>query len=87
MWPKPLVVGLIVLLVKDYLRDHNKAKNYGGTTLTPAISKLFEFVIFQLTDSKVQSDNSQFGFKKVLAAQILLLPLEMLRCICCFTRY
>jgi len=84
---KPLVVGLIVPLVKDKLGDHNKAKNYRGTTLTPAISKLFEFVIFQLTDRKVQSDNSQLGFKKALAAQMILLPLEMLCSIRCFTRY
>jgi len=35
-------------------------------------------VILQLSESKLQTDNIQYGFKKALAAQMLFLPLEML---------
>jgi len=34
--------------------------------MTPVISKLFESVILQLTQNKMQTDNLQFGFKKGL---------------------
>jgi len=47
-------------------------------TLTTVISKLFESVILQLTENKLQTNNLQFSFKKALAVQILFLPLEML---------
>jgi len=69
--PEAFGLGLIVPLAKDKLDNHNKAENYKGITLTPLTSKLFESVIFQLTESKLQMDTLQFGFKKALAAQML----------------
>jgi len=50
----------------------------GRLYCTPVISKLFESVI-QLTENKLQTNWwSTFGFKMVLAAQMLYLPLQML---------
>jgi len=77
--PEAFGLGLIVPLVKHKLGDHNKVENYRGITLTPVISKLFESVIFWLTDSKLQTDNLQFGFKKrPWLRRCFFLPLEML---------
>jgi len=56
--------GLIVPLVKDKLADHNKVENYRGMRLTAVISKLSEYVNFQLTESKLQTYSLQFSFLK-----------------------
>jgi len=60
--PEAFGLGLIVPLIKDKFSDHNKVENYRGITLTPVISKLFESVMFQLTEKKLLTDNLQFGF-------------------------
>ena len=60
--PEAFGFGLIAPLVKDKLGDHNKVENYIGITLTPVISKIFESVILQLTENKLQTGDLQFGF-------------------------
>ena len=58
--------GIVVPVVKDRLGDCIKASNYRPITLSPIISKLFEYCILRNCDYLFDSDPLQFGFKRNL---------------------
>lgn len=62
--PDDFGVGVIVPIVKDRFGDICKTDNYRPITLSPVISKIFEYCILHKYDHFLCSDSLQFGFKK-----------------------
>lgn len=56
--------GIIIPLIKNKCGDASSPDNYRAITLIPVISKLFERVILDMSESYLQTDDTQFGFKK-----------------------
>ena len=56
--------GIIVPLIKNKCGDASSSDNYRAITLIPVISKLFERVILEMSQSYLQTEDTQFGFKK-----------------------
>ena len=56
--------GIIIPLIKDKTGDINSIDNYRPITLTPIAAKVFETLIMDLCESKLVTDELQFGFKK-----------------------
>ena len=56
--------GIIIPLIKDKTGDINSIDNYRPITLTPIVAKVFETLIMDLCESKLVTDELQFGFKK-----------------------
>ena len=51
-------------MLKDKHGDQTKSDMYRGITLSPTIAKLFEYVLLELYEGQLSSDDPQFGFKK-----------------------
>ena len=58
--------GIIVPLIKDKNGDVCNSDNYRGITISPVISKLFEYCLMSKFGSFLYSSELQFGFKKKL---------------------
>jgi len=56
--------GITVPVVKDRLGDLSCASNFRPITLSPIISKIFEYCILHKYEHLLQSDDLQLGFKK-----------------------
>lgn len=59
--------SVTVPVVKDKTKDMYSADNYRPIALSPIISKIFEYCIFNKYKHLFVSDNLQFGFKKNLS--------------------
>ena len=59
--------GVTVPVVKDKLGDVTAASNYRSITLSPIISKIFEYGTVQKYEYLLSSDTLQSGFKKHLS--------------------
>ena len=64
--PDDFGMGLIVPIVKDRLGDIADVNNYRGITLSPVISKLFEYCVLDKYYMHFPNNDQQFGFKKKL---------------------
>jgi len=62
--PNNFVTGIIVPLIKNKTGDHSSLENYRPITLSPVISKIFEFILLVKYDAVLQVNDRQFGFKK-----------------------
>jgi len=62
--PHRFGTGITVPVVKDRLGDLSCASNYKPITLSPIISKKFEYCILHKSEHLLQSDDLQLGFKK-----------------------
>lgn len=56
--------GVIIPLVKNKFGDKSCSDNYRGITLSPALSKVFEFILLHYLEYQLCSDELQYGFKK-----------------------
>jgi hypothetical protein len=56
--------GIIVPVVKDTRGNTSECDNYRAITISPLISKLFEYSILNKFDSLLLSSELQFGFKR-----------------------
>jgi len=65
--------SVTVPVVKDKTKDMYSADNYRPIALSPIISKIFEYCIFNKYNNLFVSDNLQFGLKKTLAVHMLFL--------------
>jgi len=64
--------------VKNNDGDITSSNNYGGITLSPVISKVFELVLMEMVGGKLTSSPLQFGFKKNLSCNHVIFTLRML---------
>lgn len=64
--PDEFGAGLIVPIIKDKLVDIADVNNYRGITLSPSISKVFEYCIVDRYCSYFHNSDLQFGFKEKL---------------------
>jgi hypothetical protein len=62
--PDSFGIGIVVPLVKDRRGDSSDVRNYRGITLSPIISKMFEYCILHKYSHCLISSDLQFGFKK-----------------------
>jgi len=58
--------GVTVPVIKDRLGDASSPNNYRPITLSPVISKIFEYCILHKFEHFFYTDPLQFGFKKRL---------------------
>jgi len=56
-------LGVTVPVVKDKLGDATAANNYRPITLSPVISKIFEYCIVQQYEHLLSFDTLQFGWE------------------------
>lgn len=56
--------GITIPLVKDKSRDVGNVDNYRAITISPLISKLFEYCVLYKYDFLLTSTDLQFGFKQ-----------------------
>ena len=56
--------GVTIPIPKDRLGDITNAENYRPITISPVISKIFEYCILHRFNEQLQSSNLQFGFKQ-----------------------
>jgi len=62
--PDDFGTGVIVPVLKDKFGDACASSNYRPITVSPVISKLFEYCILHKYEDILSSDSLQFGFKK-----------------------
>ena len=62
--PNDFGKGIIFPLVKDVMQNVNSADNYRAITVSPLVSKLFEYCILNRFEYLLTSDDLQFGFKR-----------------------
>ena len=64
--PDDFGLGVVLPIMKDTLGDVADVNNYRGTgiTLSPVISKLFEYGVMEKYDTYFPENDQQFGFKK-----------------------
>jgi len=62
--PDDFGIGVIVPVIKDKFGDVCASSNYRPITVSPVISKLFEYCILHKYNDLLSSDSLQFGFKK-----------------------
>jgi len=68
--------GITVPVIKDRLRDQSFTSNYRPITLSPVISKIFEYCILRQYEYLFYTDSLQFGFKKNLSCSRALFVLS-----------
>jgi len=66
--PNSFGKGVTVPLIKDKTDNINDVSNYGGITLSPVISKLFEVVLLSICSDVLEIDSLQVGFKDKIGA-------------------
>ena len=74
--PNGFGVGLMVPLLKWGNVDSTKVDNYRGLTISPVISKLFEYVVFDLCRNFFVSSELQFGFKSKIGCNTVIYNLN-----------
>ena len=62
--PNSFGLGITVPVVKNKLGDLSCADNYRAITLSPVISKVFEYCLLDKFEGFLWSNQLQFGFKK-----------------------
>jgi len=62
--PNSFGLGITVPVVKNKLGDLSCADNYRAITLSPVISKVFEYCVLHKFEGFLWSNQLQFGFKK-----------------------
>jgi len=62
--PEDFSFSLIVPLPKDKQGCNMNTDMYRGISLSPAVSKLFEYILLEFYEDQLSSDALQFGFKK-----------------------
>ena len=62
--PDNFGLSITVPVIKDKHGNINSANNYPPITLSPIISKMFEYCMLNRFESLLWSDQLQFGFKK-----------------------
>jgi len=60
--PDNFGVGVIVPIIKDRFGDISDVNNYRGITLSPVISKLFEYCLLDKYQAAMTTSDVQFGF-------------------------
>jgi len=60
------IVFHIIPIIKDRLGDTNDVSNYRGITLSPVISKLFEYCAMKKYYNYFPNSDLKFGFKEKL---------------------
>jgi len=64
--PDDFGIGVIILIIKDRLGDTSDVSNYRGITLSPVISKLFEYCVMEKYYKYFPISDLQFEFKEKL---------------------
>ena len=64
--PDDFRTGVNVQIVKDGVGDVTDVNNYRGITLSPTISKLFEYCVTEKFHELTVNSDLQFGFKEKL---------------------
>ena len=62
---------IVPIIIKDRLGDISDVNNYRGITLSPVISKLFEYYLLDKYQAAMTTSDVQFGFKK---KRVVLMP-------------
>nr|XP_047144829.1 uncharacterized protein LOC124818292 [Hydra vulgaris] len=73
--PEYLSTSIITPIVKSYKKSLNNSDNYRGISITPTLTKLFEYIIMQVCPEISDIHSHQFGFKQnssTLHAEFLL---------------
>ena len=68
--------GITVPVIKDRLGDQSCTSNYRPITVSPVISKVFEYCILHKYECLFYTDSLQFGFKKNLSCSHALFVLS-----------
>jgi len=78
--PDNFGLSITVPVIKDKHGNINSANNYPPITLSPIISKMFEYCMLNRFESLLWSDQLQFGFKKKSSCSraIFVLTLKLL---------
>jgi len=74
--PSQLGLSIIVPLVKDKSGDVCSSDNYRGITISPLISKVFEYCLMLKFEHFLYSSDLQMGFKKKLGCGFPLFALQ-----------
>jgi hypothetical protein len=74
--PDAFGVGIMIPVKKSNDADSTNSDNYRGITLSPMISKLFEYVLLDKFGKFLKSSDLQFGFKKGLGCSDALFTLK-----------
>lgn len=64
--PDDFGTGVMVPIIKDSVGDASDVNNYRGITLSPVISKLFEYCVMEKFHELAVNNDLQFGFKQKL---------------------
>ena len=64
--PDDFGIGVLIPIIKDRLGDTSDVSNYRGLTLSPVISKLFEYFVMEKYYKYFPNSDLQFGFKEKL---------------------
>jgi len=62
--PDDFGIGVIIPIIKDRLGDTSDVTNYRGITLSPVVSKLFEYCAMEKYYEYFPTNDLQFGFKE-----------------------
>ena len=68
--------GIMVPLLKGHDVDATSTSNYRGLTLSPVISKIFEYVLLNKFSVYLQTSSLQFGFKSGIGTSDALFTLK-----------
>jgi len=69
-------IGIVVPVVKDRLGNLCVSDNYRPVTVSPFVSKIFEYCVLHKFKKVFESDSLQFGFKKNLSCSHALFVLS-----------
>ena len=96
--PKDLMKRVIIPLVKNKTGDLSDVNNYRAISISTAMSKLFEYNMYDWINTRLKSSEYQFGFKSGHSTAICTNALKnvveyyiergsYVQCICLFLRY
>lgn len=74
--PNNFGCGIMIPLLKSTDSDSTKCENYRGLTLSPVISKIFEYVLLQKFEGHLKTSDLQFGFKHGIGTSDALFTLK-----------
>ena len=62
--PSDFKEGMIILVLKDKIKDNRDIENYRSITMISMLSKIFEMCFYKRMCSKLQTDGMKYGYVK-----------------------